>query len=111
MEYVSGGCLNKVIITISLNTMVAGIHIFTFAVFTSSDEAMQEAAYHALCALRFDHQSPLTTFVSTLVALGAKPDVLEAAGFDVRLPNVRHTRAERESLLVEWLTLVERLSQ
>ena len=91
--------------------MTNGIHIFTFAVFTSSDNALQEAAYHALCVLRFDQPLPLATFVSTIVALGAKPDILKAAGFDIRPPNVQRTRAERESLLEEWLTLVERLSQ
>lgn len=88
-----------------------GTHIFTFAAFTSSDKATQETAYHALCALRFDHPLPLATFVSTLVVLGAKPDVLKAAGFDVKPSNVQHTRPERELLLGEWLTIVERLSQ
>jgi hypothetical protein len=82
-----------------------------FTAFTPSDNAMQEAAYHALSVLPFDHPLPLTTFVSTLVTLGANPDVLKAAGFDARPPNVRRTRVERESLLNGWLILVERLSQ
>jgi hypothetical protein len=92
-------------------TMTSNIHIFIFAAFTSSDEAMQEAAYHALCVLRFDHPLPLAMFVSILVTLGARPDVLTAAGFDVKSSNSHGTRAERESLLREWLTLVERLSR
>jgi len=72
---------------------------------------MQEAAYHALSMLRFDYPLPLATFVSILVALGAKPDVLTAAGFDVKSSNLHRTRIERESLLREWLILVERLSR
>ena len=72
---------------------------------------MQEAAYHALSMLHFDHPLPLATFVSTLVTLGAKPDVLTAAGFDAKSPNAHCMRAERELLLGEWLILVERLSQ
>ena len=91
--------------------IITGIHLFAYIVFTSSDKALQEAGYRALCAFRFDHPLPLVAFVSTLVALGAKPDVLKAAGFDVRPPNVHHTRAERESLLGEWLIIVETLSQ
>ena len=71
---------------------------------------MQDAGYRALCAFRPDHPLPLNAFVSTLVALGAKPDVLKAAGFDVRSPTVHHTRAERESLLGDWLIIVERFS-
>lgn len=71
---------------------------------------MQEVAYHALCVLPFHCPLPLATFVSALVTLGAKPDILKTAGFDVRPLNVQHTRAERELLLGEWLTLVERLS-
>ena len=72
---------------------------------------MQEAAYHALSVLRFDHPLPLATFISILVTLGAKPDVLTVAGFDVKSSNLHRTRTERESLLREWLVLVERLSQ
>lgn len=72
---------------------------------------MQEAAYHALSVLHFDHPFPLATFASTLVTLGAKQDVLAAAGFDAKPPNVHRTRAERGSLLRDWLVLVERLSQ
>ena len=72
---------------------------------------MQDAACHASSVLHFDHPLPLTTFVSTLVTLGAKPDVLTAAGFDAKPPNVHRTRAEREPLLRDWLILVERLSQ
>jgi hypothetical protein len=87
------------------------VHTFTFLAFTSSDEAMQEVTYHALSALRFDHPLPLSAFLSTLVTLGAKPDLLKAAGFDAKVPNVQHMRTERESLLEEWLILVERLSQ
>lgn len=86
------------------------IYVFAFAAFASNDETMQEAAYHALSMLHFDHPLPLATFVSTLVTLGAKPDVLAAAGFDVKSSNVHHTRAERESLLGELLILIERLS-
>lgn len=100
-------------ITISLFTTIVGIHIFASAAFTSSEKAIQEAAYRALYAFHFDHDHPLplAAFVSTLVALGAKTDVLKAAGFDVRSPNAYHTRVERESLLAEWLIIVERLSQ
>jgi len=72
---------------------------------------MQEAAYHALFMLHFDHPLPLVTFLSTLVTLGAKPEVLKGAGFDVGPSNVPLTRAERELLLGEWLVLVEKLSQ
>lgn len=112
MDLVQGGYLNKVTITDPLvYNRITGIHIFTLAAFTSSNKVMQEAAYHALCVLRFDRPLPLATFVSTLVALGAKPDVLKAAGFEARPLNVQHTRAERDSLLGEWLILVEGLSQ
>lgn len=91
--------------------MTSNIHTFTFAAFTSSDETIREAAYHALSMLHFDHPLPLATFVSTVVTLGAKSDVLAAAGFDVKPSNVHRTRAEWESLLREWLILVERLSR
>jgi len=83
----------------------------TLTAFTSCDETIQEAAYHALSTSRFDHPLPLAMFVSTLVTLGAKPDVLTSAGFDVEPSNVHHASAERESLLGDWLILVERLSQ
>ncbi|KAF9653271.1 hypothetical protein BDM02DRAFT_3265521 [Thelephora ganbajun] len=79
--------------------------------FTLSDETMQEAAYHALSMFHYDHPLPLAAFASTLVALGAKPDVLAAAGFNVESSNVHRTRTERESLLGELLILVERLSR
>ena len=94
-----------------LYTITTNIHTLTFAAFTSSDEVMQEAVYHALCMLHFDHPLPLATFVSTLVTLGAKPDVLAAAGFDVKSSNARRTKAELQPLLGEWLTLVKKLSQ
>lgn len=94
-----------------LSVTTPNTHIFTFAAFTSSDEVMQEAAYHALSMLRFDHPLPLATFVSILVTLGAKPDVLTAAGFDVKPSDLHRTRIERETLLREWLILVERLSR
>ena len=71
---------------------------------------MRESMYHALYMLRFDHPLPLTAFISTLVMLGAKPDVLVTAGFDVESFNAHHTVAKRE-LLGEWLILAERLSQ
>jgi len=71
---------------------------------------MQEAMYHALSTSCFDHPLPLAAFVSTLVALGAKPDVLAAAGFDVKPSNAHHTGA-RPELLGEWLSLIKRLSQ
>jgi hypothetical protein len=71
---------------------------------------MRESTYHALYMLRFDHPLPLATFVSTLVTLGAKPDVLMTAGFDVESSNAHRMVAERE-LLGEWLILAERLSQ
>ena len=83
----------------------------TLTAFTSCDETIREAAYHALSMSQFDHPLPLAVFVSTLVTLGAKPDVLTSAGFDVKSSNVHRTRAERETLLGEWLILVERLSQ
>ena len=92
-------------------TITSNVHIFTFAAFNSSDEAMHEAAYHALSTLHLDHPLPLGTFVSILVTLGAKPDILAAAGFDVKTSNLHRTKIERESLLREWLILVERLSQ
>lgn len=72
---------------------------------------MQEAAYHTLSALHFEHPLPLSAFVSTLVTLGAKPDVLKAAGFDARSSNVPHAKAEREVLLGDLLTLVQRVSR
>ena len=72
---------------------------------------MQEAVYHALSMLHSDHLLPLATFVSTLMTLGAKPNVLTAAGFDVKSSNTPRTRAELELLLGEWLILVKRLSQ
>ena len=87
------------------------IHIFTFSAFTPSDATMREAAYHALSVLHFDHPLPVATFVSTLVTLGAKQNMLKAAGFDVRPSNVQHTKAGREALLGEWMILVEKLSQ
>lgn len=87
------------------------IHIFAFAALNSSDEAMQEAAYHALSVLHLDHPLSVATFVSTLVTLGAKPDVLATAGFDIKSSSVYRTKAERELLLGEWLILVERLSR
>lgn len=79
--------------------------------FTSSDKVMREATYHALSVLRSEYPLPLTTFASTLVTLGAKPDVLKAAGFDIRPTNMQYTRVERESLLREWLILIERFSR
>lgn len=72
---------------------------------------MQEATYHALSTSRFDHLLPLAAFVSTLVTLGAKPDVLTAAGFDVKSSNTHCTRVEPELLLGDWLDLIKRLSQ
>jgi len=72
---------------------------------------MQEAMYHALSTSHFDHPLPLAAFVSTLVTLGAKPDVLTAAGFDVKSSNTHRTRAEPELLLEEWLNLIKRLSE
>ena len=72
---------------------------------------MRETTYHTLSVLRSEYPLPLTTFASTLVTLGAKPNVLKAAGFDARPTNVQYTRVERESLLREWLILVERLSR
>jgi hypothetical protein len=72
---------------------------------------MREAAYHALSVMHFNHPLPLVAFVSTLVTLGAKQNMLKAAGFDIRPSNVQHTKAGRESLLGEWLVLVEKLSQ
>lgn len=111
MDLVCGGYSSKVILTIFLIYDYRDVHTITFPAFSSGDKAMQEAAYLALTALRTDHALPLASFVSTLMTLGAKPDVLKAAGFDVRCPNVQHTRRERESLLEEWLILVERLSQ
>lgn len=111
MDPAYGGHSSKVAFTIFPFTMTSNIHIFTFAAFTSSDEAVQEAAYHALSMLRFDHPLPLAMFVSILVTLGAKPDVLTAAGFDIKSSNSHRTRTEREPLLGEWLVLVERLTQ
>jgi len=93
-----------------LFTITANIHTLTFAAFTSSDEVMQEAMYHALSTSHFDHPLPLAAFVSTLVILGAKPDVLAAAGFDIKSSDSHHVRAELE-LLGGWLNLVKRLSQ
>lgn len=91
-------------------TITANVHILTFVAFTSSDEVMQEAMYHALSTSHFDHPLPLAAFVSTLVTLGAKPDVLVAAGFNVKSSNAHHMEAEPE-LLGEWLNLIKRLSQ
>jgi len=96
---------------IFLFAMTVNIHTLTFAAFTSSDEVMQEAMYHALSTSHFDQPLPLATFVSTLVALGAKPDMLATAGFDAKSSNTRHTMAEPELLLGEWLGLVKRLSR
>ena len=72
---------------------------------------MQRAMYHALSTSRFDQPLPLATFVSTLVTLGAKPDMLAAAGFDAKSSTAHHTRAKSKLLLVEWLGLIKKLSQ
>ena len=92
-------------------TVTTNIHTFTFAAFTSSDEVMQEAVYHGMSMLHFDHPLPLAAFISTLLTLGAKPDVLRAAGFDVKTSNTPRTRPELELLLGEWLILIKRLAQ
>ena len=111
MDPAYGGYSNKVTILIFCFTITANIHTLAFTAFTSSDEVMQEATYRALSTSRFDHPLPLAAFVSTLVTLGAKPDVLVAAGFDVKSSDAHHTSAEAELLLGEWLSVVKRLSQ
>jgi hypothetical protein len=82
-----------------------------FVAFTSSDEVMRKAAYRASSMVDLDHPLPLAPFVSTLVTLGAKLDVLTTAGFDVESSSAHRTRAEQDLLPGEWLILVERSSQ